>query len=751
MLPSSRFILGFMVCVTGVTGAAAQVVALGDPPALYVPLCPPTQKELDQRQALHLFAEGVLCEREDRLLEAMRIYEQAAQLDPEAVSILKALVMIYIAVDRHDDASALLRKVLELDPDDFEMSYLEARHLRARGKIEEACSVLARGLQAPALKSRPDRHQQMEYDLGILLERLEKYDEAGAAFSRAVAIVDHPDGLLQGLLSEEEIEMRSAEMYERAGRNFLDAGKYAEAAAAFQKAQAKFPAGAGRLHYHLAQVNLKQGKAVEALAALDQYLRTLPQGTEAYELKIGLLQKLRRDAEILPWLEQASTQDRFNIGLRLLWARQCAAGGQAAKAEKIYRDLADNAPSEQVYRDLFLLYKDHHAQGLEAVVKLVNSAIEASARKDNLPPNTAGPAQARAMVGALRENADLARAVLKTAGGLAGRQPLHLDTLQIFAAIADRLELLPEAEIFYHECIKQPLPAATEPVVYGGMLRVLWKARRYESIVEACRTALKQAQATSRVILRSDLARALAQLGRWDEAQSEVDLAVKDAGDAERFAVRHLRVRLLIEAGRYEQAEAECQALLKEYTLAGEVMEVHYLLANIYSASKRLAQAEAQLTECLKIDAHNATVNNDLGYLWADQNKKLAEAEAMIRKAIEEDRNDRQNLLSLRPEGPKEFHDNACYIDSLGWVLFRRGQLEAARQELERAGALPDGDDPVIWDHLGDVYQALEQRAKAIEAWRKALDFYDQGKRRKIDERYRVLEKKVRGASSGHL
>ena len=55
----------------------------------------------------------------------------------------------------------------------------------------------------------------------------------------------------------------------------------------------------------------------------------------------------------------------------------------------------------------------------------------------------------------------------------------------------------------------------------------------------------------------------------------------------------------------------------------------------------------------------------------------------------------------------EEDQDTAAFVDSLGWVLFRRGEIEAARKELERATTLPDGDDPVIWDHLGDVYQRL--------------------------------------------
>src|SRR5262249_57941025 len=115
--------------------------------------------------------------------------------------------------------------------------------------------------------------------------------------------------------------------------------------------------------------------------------------------------------------------------LRLLWAGQCARLGQTATAEKIYRELADGAPSEAVYRDLFLLYKDHHPKGAEVVAKLVNTTITAAAAKDST-----GALQARAMIGALRENPALARAVLPAAAPLSG---LHLDTLELFGALAD--------------------------------------------------------------------------------------------------------------------------------------------------------------------------------------------------------------------------------------------------------------------------------------------------------------------------
>jgi len=722
----------------------AQEGGQHDVPRPHVPARPPTQREVNQHQALQLFAEAVMCEREDRLLEAMRVYELAAKLDPDAVTVQKSLLMIYIAVERHDEAGKLLKRVLELNPHDFEMSYLHARQLRSQGKLDEACKVLLTGLQAPALRDRPDMQQQMEFDLGVLYERLEKHLDAAAAFGRAAAILDHPDRQLEGRVGHEEIQMRSAEIHERIGRNYLDMHEFDKAIAAFQDAQAKYPPGAGRLHYHLAQVQLRQGKLNEAVSSLQNYLQMMPQGTDAYELMIGLLQKMKRDAEIVPWLEQASAKDTFNVGLRLLLAKQCAKAGQTTKAEKIYRDMAEAGPSEQVYKELFLLYKEHHPRGPVAIGEMINDAFEAANRKDNPLANNSSPAQVKAMVAALRANDDLARAVLAPSAKLAEKKPLHIDTLQIFGAIADRLNMLPEAEIFYVECVKQPLPVMTEPLIYGGMQSVMWKAGHFEALVDATRIGLKQAQPINRVLLRGGLAQALGHLERWDEAIAEADIAVSEAIGPEKFKLRLLRVRILTGATKFTEAEAECQAMLKDFTLPGEAIEVHYLLSNVYSATKKNAESEAELLACLKIDGDSIAVNNDLGYQWADQGKNLPQAEAMIRKAIDLDRKSRKGMFTLRPDADKEFKDNACYIDSLGWVLFHSGQIEAARKELEYAATLPDSDDPVIFDHLGDVYLALGLRDEALTAWRQAIHFYGEGKRRKMDDRLQTLKERVK-------
>ena len=132
----------------------------------------------------------------------------------------------------------------------------------------------------------------------------------------------------------------------------------------------------------------------------------------------------------------------------------------------------------------------------------------------------------------------------------------------------------------------------------------------------------------------------------------------------------------------------------------------------------------------------------------------------MIRKAIELDRDQRKKPLGPDQGDPASVEkdkdktnipyiddkDNAAYIDSLGWVLFRRGDVEGAVKQLERAVSLPEGDDPSLWDHLGDVYFRLERYRQALTSWERSVELYENEHTRPQDEHYRDVKRKLKTA-----
>jgi tetratricopeptide (TPR) repeat protein len=116
--------------------------------------------------------------------------------------------------------------------------------------------------------------------------------------------------------------------------------------------------------------------------------------------------------------------------------------------------------------------------------------------------------------------------------------------------------------------------------------------------------------------------------------------------------------------------------------------------------------------------ANSAEAYNYIGYMWADHNMNLDEAEAMIRRALESEPN------------------NASYMDSLGWVEFRKGKFDQALSDLLRAAKTVERDDPVVFEHIGDTYLKLNRVPEALDAWQKALA---------LDPKNKTLTDKIEG------
>lgn len=722
--------------------ASGQNVDLEDPPKVYKPKQAPTQREIERRESLHLYAEGLVLFRKDKYHEALKAFDSAARLDPESPALYKAQLPILIALERFADALAASKKTVELDPGDYSTWYVQAKLHRALVRHAEAINSLERGLQSEALKAHPEAAQQMYLELAGLCEATEQFGKAAGAFNKAAAILEHPDVIAEKAhVPIEAVRARAAETYEKIGQLYRKAKQYDEALAAFKKAQERAPERGGRVNFVLAQVSTEAGQHKQALQYLDAYLRTQPLGLEPYEMKVDLLKRTQQASAIVPWLEATAQRDRFNNALQLLCARELAAAKETAKAEAIYKKLAIDAPSPEVYRGLFNLHKAED-EGAGRILVMLDNAI-ARAAGDEAPPAFDSVQQAKGMIGAVREDGELSRKLVDAAFRRPRDEELKFDTLYFLAVLADKHRKTEEAERFYRQCLKDKKgQGSNEPVLYSGLLRVLMKARKHEDALKVCIEGLKNARTTNPLLFVNDMARAQAALHRYDDALKTVDLAIKQPGSSE-LTFKMLKVRILTMAERYDAAESECQGMLKSFEKPGDVIEIRYLMSNVYSSAKKQKQAEAQLQMILKVDPDNPTVNNDLGYLWADQGKNLAVAEDMIRKALDVDRSVRRRNPSLTAEDDK---DNAAYVDSLGWVLFRRGQFEQAKKELERAALLDGGEDPVIYDHLGDACFRLNLRVEAGQAWQRAVELYKSGIRGKDEERTRELERKIKQA-----
>src|SRR5262249_18005425 len=141
---------------------------------------------------------------------------------------------------------------------------------------------------------------------------------------------------------------------------------------------------------------------------VDIYLKLQPQGVEAYELKIALLEQLGKKAAIIPWLSQAAQNDQFNVTLRLLLADQYSRFDQPAKAEAIYLDLVQQTPKAEIFGKLSQMYKQPPGIRRHKARELINKKMDQAERKA-LPTTNQAKLQAQAMLAALKADPALTR------------------------------------------------------------------------------------------------------------------------------------------------------------------------------------------------------------------------------------------------------------------------------------------------------------------------------------------------------
>ncbi len=732
MNPSpSAFWLSALTSIVGILGHGSHGRA--DDDAVLLRRLPTSERvDIARQEAQRRFALGVLCERRQRYAEALDHFAAAVDLDPKAVAPKKALLPLYLALDRQADAVTLTRQILKLVPDDYETWYLHSRHLLAQGKKAEAEAALSHTVTLPSLRKDLPVLAQASLELARMQEDAGELDRAIGTLEKAIAEV-----------VADKADLKPVELLTTLGRMCAAGAKHQKAIAAYQKAQEMLAdddlVAQRRLDYELSRVFADQGNLNTAIFLLDRYLETLPPGTEPYEMKVRLLKDANRSIEITPALKAAVERDPHHMALQLLLGRTYVEEKKYADAEKTFHAIVAESPSAEAYRGLFYVYQ---AQGrLWVALDSIDDAIAAGTESEENQADSAARNRARAMLAAFRDDARLSGDFVATIQPQqwAGSKP---ETRRFLAALALRARRFQMADELYRSCLEPNVSLGVQAVVYDGLLRALWSAGDHKGVVEICRKGMEQANALNQLPFHGNLARALVVLGKTKEAIAEADRAVELSDAGNRLAYRLLRVEILSMARRYDKAEAACQELLHDGAAGSDSRRIRHVLSNIYTATRAYERAEEQLRLILRDDPDDATANNDLGYILADQGKNLDEAEQLIRRALDVDEKRKQ---TNRGADREEENANAAYIDSLGWVLFRKGRLPEARRELERAVALPDGGaDPVVWDHLGDVYSRLGDRGQARIAWEKAKSLYEVEKRRALDDSYNELKRKLR-------
>lgn len=156
---------------------------------------------------------------------------------------------------------------------------------------------------------------------------------------------------------------------------------------------------------------------------------------------------------------------------------------------------------------------------------------------------------------------------------------------------------------------------------------------------------------------------------------------------------------------KYEEAIEIYQKIIEHL---GEAKPSHwniyFALGICYERIDEWDKAEEALQKSLKLKPQQAEVLNYLGYSWIDRNENLEQALDMVGMALVQKPNDPQ------------------ITDSMAWGLFRLGKYDKAAEYMEKAiEDLPY--DPILNDHLGDIYWMQGRKLEAKFQWQRSLQY----------------------------
>lgn len=202
--------------------------------------------------------------------------------------------------------------------------------------------------------------------------------------------------------------------------------------------------------------------------------------------------------------------------------------------------------------------------------------------------------------------------------------------------------------------------------------------------------------------------------GRFDSAQAQYVTLLGEQGQIDK-ARNHLKllrkeipnrsVEFYLYEGAFLYENDMGEATFELYTEAlkehpGDV-ELLYARAMMAEPLDRLDVLEKDLRLILQQQPSNAQALNALGYTLTDRTDRHQEALALIQKAVD-----------ISPKDP-------YYLDSLGWVYYRLGDLDKAEQYLREAIEIQA--DVEFMAHLGEVLWEQGEQADAKKVWKRAL------------------------------
>lgn len=622
---------------------------------------PPATKQANSPKAAayyhyslgHLYAEMAASygNRSDYLNKAIDNFRLAMKEDPEADFLVEDIAELYLAAGRVKEAVEEAQSALKANPNQINAHRVLAHIYRSQiggdGQNRANEGMVKRALeQFQIIAEKDPKDMEALIMVGGLNRMLDNSVDAEAAFKKALAIEpDNEDALvgLAGVYGERGDTKASTELLERLAT--------------------KNPSG--RAYAMLAQ-NYESMK--EYRLAADAYQK-------AFELEPGQLE------------------------FQIEEAHERLEAGQYEEAFKIYQQIADAKPLEaEPYISMAEIRQEQ--RNLDEARRLIDKAKEI---------DKFSPAVRRADALLLADEGKFPEAIAALKGVLDSTAKSSYDPQQkaTRAGLLDYLGRFYRSNEQYDQAVDsfKQMMALDPDDASKGAAQIIETHREAKDYVKA------QQEADAAIAtypedreIRSERAQLFSDEGKTDAAVAELRKLLDgkdDLGVYVDISETYQRGHNYVESAK---ALDSAEKLAKDDKTRATVL---FNRGALYERQKKYDLAEKEFRRVLDTDPKNASALNYLGYMLADQNVRLPEAQDYIKRAVD-----------LEPA-------NYAFLDSLGWVYFRLNKLDDAEQQLTRSLQLSAEKDPTIHDHMGDVYFKQGKLKLAISQWQSSLKAFN--------------------------
>jgi len=453
-------------------------------------------------------------------------------------------------------------------------------------------------------------------------------------------------------------------------------------------------------YYRLSQLYLSQGKNGEAISAAKRAYESNPESNDYARNLISILRLAGTSGEelrVYSRLMKSSASPALMVGYGSALVR----AGNYAEAIKILRE-----------------YVALDSSNASAVGLLAIAQRRANQRAAAIETLKAGIGKADAGV-----RAELALELAQTYEEAGRNEEAIAQYEQVFEELVSKAARTQATSPLFGEVVNRLVRVYRRMGNQAKLQNVLAKTRRaideqnpmldlitIESLREdgKLREALDLAQAAARRrsddrALKFTEAIILSELKRFDDSIDLLRSMIKGGAET---ATDDASIYLVLSSVQMQsgQLKAAEESIRKALELNPDDPQALIQLSSVLDRAGKHEVSEKTLRDLLKREPDNATALNNLGYFMVERGIGYQEALKLIEQAV-----------AIDPT-------QGNFLDSLGWAYFKLGNIEKAREYLEKA-AIYSRRNSTIHEHLGDVLREAGRLSEARKQWEKALEY----------------------------